>query len=272
MFDNFLKVIKANDPVIQSITNYVTVNDCANALIAIGASPIMSDSSQEAEDISKICSALSINIGTLNADVVKTMLDAGKNSNKLNHPVLLDPVAVGASKLRKETVENLLRNINFDVIRGNASEIISIAQTASTSHGVDVAKEDMITEDSIPRMVKISQDLSKKTGSIIVMTGAIDIIAQNEKVVLVRNGTDYLSKITGTGDILSSLITAGISVNKNRMFESVVESVCLLGYAGEKAEEIVHLKKLGTLSFRTILIDKLSTITDQELEDRKSVV
>ena len=127
MFQEMLENVRKTCPLIHNITNYVTVNDCANVLLACGGSPIMADDAEEAEEITSICGGLNINIGTLNQRTIPAMQKAGKKANELGHPAVLDPVGAGASKLRTETAKNLMENIQFTVIRGNISEIKALA-------------------------------------------------------------------------------------------------------------------------------------------------
>ena len=127
MFKEKSENVRKLSPVVHNITNYVTVNDCANILLACGASPIMADEPLEAADITSICSGLNINIGTLNERTIKSMFISGKKANELNIPVLLDPVGAGASALRTDTAVKLLNEVKFSVIRGNASEIKTLA-------------------------------------------------------------------------------------------------------------------------------------------------
>ena len=129
--------LRSRSPLIHNITNYVTVNDCANMVLACGASPIMADDAAEVEEITAICGGLNINIGTLNSRTVTSMLLAGKKANQLGHPVVLDPVGAGASHLRTDTAFRLLREVQFTVIRGNISEIKTLASGAGTTKGVD---------------------------------------------------------------------------------------------------------------------------------------
>jgi len=131
ILDNLRKIV----PLVHCITNYVTVNDCANALLAIGGSPIMSDDIEDVRDITSICNALDINIGTLNTRTIGSMLESGKIANSLGHPCILDPVGAGASKLRTETAKKLIDGINFTVIRGNISEIKALALGAGAARG-----------------------------------------------------------------------------------------------------------------------------------------
>ena len=146
MLGKYLKTLQEKSPLIHNITNYVTVNDCANILLACGASPIMADDEAEASEICSICSGLNINIGTLNERTIKSMLIAGKKANELSRPVLLDPVGAGASALRTDTAKMLMENINFTIIRGNISEIKALALGSGGTKGVDASLTDFVTE------------------------------------------------------------------------------------------------------------------------------
>ena len=137
MLGIYLQNVRDKAPLVHNITNYVTVNDVANVLLACGGSPIMSDEPQDVEDITSICGGLNINIGTLNVRSIEGMLKAGKRSNQMGHPVLLDPVGAGASDLRTSTAVLLTEEIRFDVIRGNISEIKTLAKGSGTTKGVD---------------------------------------------------------------------------------------------------------------------------------------
>ena len=144
MLKNMLENVRKNCPLVHNITNYVTVNDCANIILACGASPIMADDENEVEEITTICGGLNINIGTLNKRTIASMLKAGKKANELNHPVVLDPVGAGASALRTETATNLLEEVKFSVIRGNISEIKTLALGSGTTKGVDADVADKV--------------------------------------------------------------------------------------------------------------------------------
>ena len=162
MFKDMLDNVRKNCPLIHNITNYVTVNDCANIVIACGASPIMADDKDEVAEITTICGGLNINIGTLNSRTIASMLIAGKRANQLNHPVVLDPVGAGASKLRTDTAIQLLKEVKFSVIRGNISEIKTLASGSGTTKGVDADVADAVTEensdDSVLERENISAD------------------------------------------------------------------------------------------------------------------
>ena len=176
--------LRSRCPLIHNITNYVTVNDCANMVLACGASPIMADDAAEVEEITAICGGLNINIGTLNSRTVTSMLLAGKKANQLGHPVVLDPVGAGASHLRTDTAFRLLREVQFTVIRGNISEIKTLASGAGTTKGVDADVADKVTEENLDSAVAFAKAFAARTGAVIAITGAIDIVADAQKSLL----------------------------------------------------------------------------------------
>ena len=181
MIKECLENVRKNVPLVHNITNYVTVNDVANVILACGGSPIMSDDEDDAPDITSICGGLNINIGTLNKNTIPSMYLAGKRANELGHVVLLDPVGAGASKLRTDTAVGLMRDVKFDVIRGNISEIKTLAYGSGSTKGVDADVADAVTEDTLDGAVTFVKKLSAETGSIIAVTGAIDLVADSEK-------------------------------------------------------------------------------------------
>ncbi len=182
MFKTEFENLRRTCPLIHNITNYVTVNDCANMVLACGASPIMADDAAEVEDITTICGGLNINIGTLNSRTVTSMLLAGKKANQLGHPVVLDPVGAGASRLRTDTAFRLLRDVKFTVIRGNISEIKTLASGAgTTTKGVDADVADKVTEENLDSAVAFAKKFAARTGAVVAITGAIDIVADAQK-------------------------------------------------------------------------------------------
>ena len=175
MLGMYLQNVRDKVPLVHNITNYVTVNDVANVLLACGGSPIMSDEPQDVEDITSICGGLNINIGTLNVRSIEGMLKAGKRSNQMGHPVLLDPVGAGASDLRTNTAVLLTEEIHFDVIRGNISEIKTLAKGSGTTKGVDADVADAVTEENLEEGVAFAKAFARKAGTIVAITGAIDL-------------------------------------------------------------------------------------------------
>lgn len=266
MLKEMMENVRNKTPLIHNITNYVTVNDCANILLACGGSPIMADDSNEAEEITTICGGLNINIGTLNKNTILSMILAGKKANELSHPVILDPVGAGASALRTNTANDLLKEVRFNVIKGNISEIKTLAMGSGTTKGVDADIADKVTDENIADAVKFIKGFSAKTGAIIIVTGEIDIIANEEKAYIVRNGHSMMSNITGTGCMLSAMTAAYITANDDSILDACLASVCLMGYAGEIAYKKMKETGAGNSTFRNYLIDAIFNMTGDELE------
>ena len=233
MLGNCLENVRKSAPLVHNITNYVTVNDVANALLACGGSPIMSDEPDDVADITSICGGLNINIGTLNKRSIEAMFIAGEESKALGHIVLLDPVGAGASALRTNTALTIMEKIRPDVIRGNISEIKTLALGSGTTKGVDADAADTVTENNLDQMVAFVKSFAEKTGAVIAVTGAIDLVADAEKCYVIRNGHPEMSRITGTGCQLSGIATAYAIANPENKTEAVAAAVCVMGLAGE---------------------------------------
>ena len=205
--------VRATTPLVHNITNYVTVNDCANALLAIGASPIMSDEPADVADITSICGGLTLNIGTLNERSIRGMFAAGERASELGHPIVLDPVGAGASALRTRTASDLLDKLAVSVVRGNMSEAKALAGGAAATRGVDVCPGDAVTEDNLAAGAAFARDFAAKTGAVVAVTGAIDIVADAEGAYAVRNGSPLMGRITGAGCMLSCVCAAFATAN-----------------------------------------------------------
>lgn len=266
-----LNNLRADGALVHNITNYVTVNDCANILLACGASPIMADAVEEVAEITALCSGLNINIGTLNSRTVEAMILAGKKANALGKPVLLDPVGVGASALRTDTANQLLASIQFRVIRGNISEIKTLAKGFGTTQGVDAGAEDAVTEATMADTVTFLKDFALKTGAVVVVTGARDILTDGTKVYVVDNGHPMMAKVTGTGCMLSAMMTAFISANETAPLTAALAAVTAMGLAGELAYEKIQSLGLGNASYRNLIIDQIC-LMDGDLLARKAKV
>lgn len=267
MFKEMMEQVKTKSPLVHNITNYVTVNDCANILLACGGSPIMADDSEEVAEITALCNALVINIGTLNKRTIDAMILAGIKANELGHPVVLDPVGAGASRLRTQTAYKLMEQIQFAVIRGNISEIKTISAGSGNTKGVDAAVTDVVTEESLNEAILFAKALSLKTGAVIAITGAIDIIANCDKAFVIRNGHPMMSKITGTGCMLSSVIGAFCGANLANILEATATAVSIMGLCGELAYRKVLQNDSGTSSFKMHLIDYISKMDTRTLEE-----
>ena len=266
-FDTILHRVRETKPLIHNITNYVTVNDCANILLACGASPIMADDIDEVEEITALCGGLNINIGTLNHNSVQSMLAAGKKANELGRMIVLDPVGAGASKLRTETALRLIDEIKFDVIRGNISEIKTLASGAGAGHtkGVDADISDKVTEENLKEAVAFAEQFSRKTGAVIAVTGAIDIVACGTEACCIRNGHPMMSSITGTGCQLSAMTAAFITANRECVMEAAAAAVIAMGVCGETAFD--RLGRLdGNATYRNYIIDAVYRLTAEDLK------
>ena len=265
MFSTCLDHVRQSAPLVHNITNYVTVNDVANALLACGGSPIMADDPQDVEDITSICGGLNINIGTLNSRTVESMLLAGKKAQELGHALLLDPVGAGASRMRTETALKLMDTLNFNVIRGNISEIKTLALGSGKTHGVDADAADVVTEENLDTVVAFVKDFAKKAGSIIAITGAIDLVSDGEKCYVIRNGRPEMSRITGTGCQLSGVLTAYLVANPDNQLEAAAAAVASMGLAGEIGWGNMQ-EGDGNSTYRNRIIDALYNMTGDLLE------
>jgi len=227
-----LENIKEKSPLVHHITNYVTVNDCANIVLAIGGSPVMADDKAEVEEMVSFASALVINVGTLNERTSESMIKAGKKANELNVPVILDPVGAGATTLRTNTVKTLLQQVKFAVVRGNMSEIKITAGVEAEIKGVDsTASEEGALE--------IAKGLAKRLNTVVAITGARDVITDGTRYCYVDNGHKILSMVTGTGCMTTSLIGTYAGANED-YFLAAVAGIVSMGIAGEKTQESLN--------------------------------
>lgn len=247
------------NPLIHHITNYVTVNDCANITLAIGASPVMADEIDEVEEIVSIASSLVINIGTLNKRTIESMFLAAKTANIKQIPIILDPVGAGATKLRTETALKLMSQFRVSVIRGNASEIKVLVQGHGFTRGVDATGDN--TFESVG---EIAVQLAKKTGSVVAVTGATDIIVDSSQVALVSNGHPMMSKVTGTGCMCTSVIGSVCGAKRN-IFAATVAGIAAMGIAGELAYERLAEPKLGNATYRNLIIDEIAAMNAEKI-------
>ncbi|WP_321833223.1 hydroxyethylthiazole kinase [Clostridium butyricum] len=264
-----LNRLKNKKPLIHNITNYVTVNDCANILLAIGASPIMADDLKEAEDITSIASALVINIGTLNERTIESMIASGKKANELNIPVVLDPVGAGASLFRNETTKRILEEIKISVLRGNMSEIKFIAGLESETKGVDASESDLKSYSD--EGIRVAKSLAKRFNCTVAITGVCDIVSDGEKSVTIENGTKMLSNVTGTGCMTTALVGGylGACETKEDLFIAAVSGIVSMGICGEIAEE--RAGSIGLGSFHMAIIDAVSNLDEEDLLKRSKI-
>jgi hydroxyethylthiazole kinase len=237
---------------IHHITNYVTVNDCANVVLAIGASPIMADEAKEVEAMVALCDALVLNIGTANERTVQSMLLAAKAANEKGIPIVLDPVGIGAISFRYESVAKVLDTAKMSVIRGNMAEIKTIAGLEAKSSGVDSLDEE---EEG----VNIATRLAEHLGCTIAITGKEDIISDGKNTYVLENGDIALTQVTGTGCMSTSLIGSFLGAGAQALL-SAIGGIATMAIAGENAD-----KTKGYGTFRTSLVDAISRTTYETL-------
>lgn len=264
MFTDILENVRKGSPLIHNITNYVTVNDCANIVLACGASPIMADDSKEVAEITSLSAGLNINIGTLNSRTIDSMLIAGIKANELKHPVVLDPVGVGASIFRTNTAISLLDKVRFSVIRGNISEIKCLANAGGSTKGVDASALDKITDENLDQVIAFAKKFAAKTHAVIAITGAIDIVADENRAYVIKNGHPMMSDITGAGCMLSALCASYVTANQDRILEAVAAAVCAMGLAGEVAYTRLTVLD-GNAAYRSYIIDAIYNMTTDML-------
>lgn len=261
-----LRAVRERGPLIQCITNFVTVNDCANILLAAGASPTMAQDIREVEEAVAGADGLVCNLGAI--DFVDSMILAGKKANELGIPVVLDPVAAGGTALRRRLSAKLLEEVRFSVIRGNASEIRALAGQECCGSGVDAAAWDAITQESLPQSVDLISDLARRSGAVIAVSGVMDVVSDGTRTVLLHNGCATMARITGSGCMLTTLIGAFCAAAPEYPLEAACAAMTAMGICGEIAEEKRLQNKTGNAAFRTDLIDAVFNLTEKELKER----
>lgn len=280
---DLIQEVRRQRPLVHCITNYVTAGDVANMILAVGASPVMADGLREVEDITRLSRALVLNIGTLREPVVESMLVAGKLAAQLGHPVIFDPVGAGASAFRTETALRILKEVPLTVIRGNASEIRTLAGYLAEhgqhvgerkpphiqihSCGVDADEREKVTEANRESAFATLRFLSRETKAVIVMTGETDLIAKNEQVCAVKNGHSMMARITGTGCMLDGILAALMAVSSSEeRFGAAVYAAAAHGICGEAAYARVAAEHGGTGSFRVYFMDAFSKLDDGQVQ------
>ena len=265
MFGKCLENVRNTVPLVHNITNYVTVNDVANVLYACGGSPIMSDEPDDVADITSICGGLNINIGTLNKRSIEAMFVAGKKARELGHVILLDPVGAGASALRTNTAVRIMEELRPDVVRGNISEVKTLVLGSGSTKGVDADVADAVNEENLDEMVRFTKDFAKKSGSVIAITGAIDLISDGDVCYVIRNGRPEMGQITGTGCQLSGVMTAFAVANPDNKAEACAAAVAVMGLAGEIGWSRM-LEGDGNSTYRNRIIDEIFNMDAETLD------
>ena len=273
--DDTLKNIKEKNALTHCITNSVTINDCANAVLAIGGSPFMAEDAEELEEVVTIADVLVINIGKLSKNQIESMEISAKTANKTNTPIVLDPVGVGVTELRNRTTLNLIENYDITAIRGNISEIKAIAKLSgvldesNTAKGVDVNADDIITEENLQANGELISTLARKLDTVILASGPIDILTDGKTTVAIDNGDDMMPLITGSGCMLSSIV--GSCIGGSNPFDGTLVAILAMNIAGERARAKVDERDEGTGSFRAYLIDYLYKTDSETLINESNI-
>nr|SFZ87835.1 Hydroxyethylthiazole kinase [Loigolactobacillus rennini] len=266
MLKQYRTRLNEKHPLIHCITNYVTVNDVANILLASGASPVMADEPKEVAEITAASAGLTLNLGTLNQISLTAMLVAGKKANQLGHPIVFDPVALGASTLRTQATKQILQQLQLTVIRGNSSEIRALINGAGQVKGVDAVPTDQVTPQNRSQFVTAAKRFCRQHQVILVITGETDLIVSANRVATINNGTAMMANITGAGCMLTALLTAYMAVAQDNGFMAAVAAVCHMGLAGQKAEQKRLHYSVGNVSFRNYLIDAIGQLNGANLD------
>lgn len=246
-------LVREKRPLVHHITNYVTVNDCANITICAGGAPVMADAPEEVAEMAAVASALVLNIGTLNAAQVESMILAGKMANERKIPVILDPVGAGATHFRTETVQRLMDELIVSVLKGNAGEIGVLAGAGGKVRGVD-------SHGLAGDIVGIAKDYAKSAKIVVSISGAMDIVTDGKRTFLIENGHPLMGRISGTGCMAASLTGAFCAVSSDLVNASAA-AFAAFGIAGERAAEGAR----GPFTFKTALFDELAGLTPEAL-------
>jgi hydroxyethylthiazole kinase len=254
LFADILGRVRVKRPLVHHITNYVTVNDCANITLCAGGAPVMADAQEEVAEMAAISGALVLNIGTLNPSLIESMLIAGAAANTHNIPVILDPVGAGATRYRTESAHRLLDELDISIVKGNAGEVGVITGAQGVVRGVDSGG---VTGDP----VEIARDYAKAEGLTVVISGETDIVTDGSRTLLVENGDPMMGLICGTGCMATSVVGTFAAVCDDPVMASA-GALAAFGIAGERAAE--RCGRPG--AFRVALFDELAALGLLELE------
>ena len=273
-----LSQIKEKQPRIHSITNTITINDCANIILAAGGSATMASAPEETAEMTSLCDGLVLNLGVVSsadaAASLSAMKEAGKAANRLGHPVVFDPVAAGATTLRRKACQTLLREVQFHAIRGNASEIHALAAlcdesscqepplsaTGNTSF-IDAAPSQIMQEKNAEQCLTDARRLCELTKAVVVVSGVCDLIVSEETYEIHKGGSPLSARITGSGCMLTELICTCLAADPNEPFDAVCTAVDWMNAAAEKAARKTQAAEGGTMTFRMYLIDEIYRFT-----------
>ncbi|HEY7017766.1 MAG TPA: hydroxyethylthiazole kinase [Gaiellaceae bacterium] len=251
-----LALIRERKPLVHQITNYVVMNETANATLALGALPVMAHALQEVEQMASAASALVLNIGTLSDDWVEAMIVAGSAARRAGVPVVLDPVGAGATSYRTDTAWRLLDVLEIAVVRGNSAEVATLA-----GHEAEIRGVDAVGQQGGP---ELAADAARRLGCVVSVTGVVDHVSDGESVLSVSNGHELLGRVTGTGCMSSAITGCFLAVRREDPLTAAAEALVAFGVAGEDAA----VEAKGPGSFHVALYDALANLDPETLDSR----
>jgi hydroxyethylthiazole kinase len=255
-----LRALREHKPLIHQITNYVVMNETANATLSLGALPVMAHAREEVEEMTRLAGALVINIGTLSPHWVEAMLTAGKTANAVGVPVVLDPVGAGATTYRTDTARRILDAVDVAVLRGNAGEVATLVGVEAEVRGVE-------SMDVGGEAAEIARAAAKSLGLIASVTGPVDHVSDGERVLAVANGHELLGTVSGTGCMSSAITGCFLAAKNDQPLEAAAEALAAFGVAGEDAARDAK----GPGSFHVNLYDALAAIDPSTLDERANI-
>lgn len=258
----YLAKVREMNPLVHNITNIVVANFSANGLLALGASPFMADAHEEVADIAAMAGAVVLNIGTLNEYAINAMVLAGQSANRHKVPVVLDPVGAGATAFRSQVTQKLVNGMQITALRGNVAEVANVAGESWASKGVDAGEGE-------GDMVTLAQKAARKLGCLVIITGKEDVITDGTRTRIVSNGHPILTKVTGTGCLLSAVVGAFLSVSGGDWLEASADALSFYGVAAELAVEAAGDQAPG--SFQTAFLNQLALVTPEVLAEKARV-
>jgi hydroxyethylthiazole kinase len=252
-----LRELRDRKPLVHQITNYVVMNETANATLALGALPVMAHASEEVEEMVRLAGALVINIGTLSRPWVEAMAAAGRAANAAGVPVVLDPVGAGATTFRTESAQRLLAEVDVAVLRGNAGEVATLVGREAEVRGVE-------SIGAGADRAELARAAARSLGVVASVTGAVDHVSDGDRVVAVKNGHELLAKVTGTGCMSSAITGCFLTAKRDAPLEAAAEALAAFGVAGEDAAQDAR----GPGSFHVNLYDALAALDPATLDER----
>lgn len=261
--------VRRNHPLVHCITNYVTANDCANLLLAADASPIMADDPEEAAQIAEMSQGVVLNLGVPNPRKIRAMEIAAQTAHGLGRPVVLDPVGVGCSEMRKQAASGILKRAKVSLIRGNAGEIRTLLTNGVARRGVDSDEMPADTtaqeEEKQQAAAALARELAKKYGTVVLLTGKTDIVTDGTRTIWVTNGHEMMRYVTGAGCMLSALAGACLAAAPDQPLEAALTAACAMGICGERAHARLTSRD-GNAGYRGYIIDEIYHLTAERLE------